>query len=74
MDNSHDAILAFDPVELFGERRRKDKITTFLKAFHGAPVWTPKELAIFKKVFEEFGFQILKSSIPKANRLHVTWQ
>lgn len=36
-----------------------------LKAFYGAPVWTIKELKIFKKCFEKFGIKYIK--MPETN-------
>ena len=36
----------------------KDEIiSTFLKAFHGAPVWTIEELEIFENCFSEIGLK-----------------
>jgi hypothetical protein len=37
-----------------------------LKAFFGAPVWTIKELTIFKNTFKEFGIKYIK--MPKTNK------
>lgn len=41
----------------FYEERYATKISTFLKAFHGAPCWTKSELEKFEKCFESVGFK-----------------
>jgi hypothetical protein len=46
-------------------------VTTYLKAFHGAPVWTLEELNIIKEVFEEYGFKVTK--MPKKTHLVEYW-
>lgn len=40
--------------------KRKNTIigSTFLKAFHGAPVWTKCEIDLFRNAFERAGFQV----------------
>lgn len=47
------------------EGEKKLQISTFLKAFHGAPVWTKEELLHIADIFQEFGFTYIKSSMPK---------
>jgi hypothetical protein len=38
--------------------RNPSLIGTFLKTFHGVPIWTPEELELFAECFEEIGIQI----------------
>ncbi len=38
---------------------------SFLKAFHGAPVWTNEELNFFKIAFEKVGIKCKKGDTPK---------
>lgn len=40
---------------------------TWLKSFYGAPLWTMKEIHVFKSAFERHGFKVYK--IPKAHEL-----
>jgi hypothetical protein len=44
--------------------------TTFLKAFHGAPVWTIEELQIFEQCFAARGFQRI-GAYPSAASLSI---
>ncbi len=45
----------------------KSRATTVLKAFYGAPIWTLKELKIFKEILSEFGIKCV--NCPKARDL-----
>lgn len=48
---------------------RGAEVQTFLKAFHGAPVWTVAELRSLQKIFETYGFKILKTTFPSEDSL-----
>ena len=48
----------------------KLKLDTYLKSFHGAPLWTIDELKIFKMCFEQHGFKCGK--LPKKSDLVTT--
>lgn len=50
----------------------KYKGGTYLKAFYGAPVWTPEEVQHVVHAFDAAGFVCLKSSIPGKKKLRET--
>jgi hypothetical protein len=53
----------------FINKKSKFLIPTFLKAFHGAPVWKKNELLKICEAFEEIGFKYIKSSFPSKKNL-----
>ena len=46
------------------------RINTWLKAFHGSPVWTLDELQVFKQVFEMFDVKVTRMPSKKELTSH----
>lgn len=58
-----------DEIFINKTHNKKFLIPTFLKAFHGAPVWNKNELNKICEVFNELGFSYKKSTFPLNKKL-----
>jgi hypothetical protein len=59
-----------DPVVLWQEKKEaKLRGALYLKAFYGAPCWTPLSVTHIVNALQSVGFKCAKSSVPKKSRM-----
>lgn len=67
--DNYEKIYFYDPIFKKKNKKIKFVLHTVLKAFHGAPVWTKKELLMICDVFNYIGFQYIKKTFPSKKKL-----